>query len=706
MDGYTKIDEYPQRVTADLVTSTSSLQDSTHVTTHSRTALTQASASLAVPVIAVTTAVSNFVSNEVNISSYQGNNTARYSTHMPEAPTTGYVTEHSRFSTHLPHTAAISAYDPRSYTYNPGGFPLHQRHDVGLNYETLSQTYMQQQAACKSVTEFHNLDSETYNAALALVESQNKIYTDESGGQYFQLESNATDSASYEVVHLVGSSSQNTGTVHVDKDGYVLEKLGQPEVVKGAVGNILSLDAEGTKTLESDGTGPNLLKHDIEVVEKTAEIPDDHLNSSLLHDKSLTVFKTGTIRKEELNSHITVLNPASENVKEAQVIVDVEASNKDLQELTTVSNEIISKDKETLNMGVKYKDTEVQTEGPALECRFGVLMEELRDTPVGKSLCIRLKPVKCSDILEHNISFDIEVDNDLNVSSIEKSRLSEKTSKYSFHISSLNTIEKAPTSTDNSDNHTLTLKAAEKSSSVVKDKPKPVSESVPVIKEEADNKILTRARKRKIALPVKIQAAKQLHKSQSKKAKTNLKTDSKKLNKSKKSKSKLKSSKEETTSNLSDDNENDISEQYEVDKDDDYVETLDKTADETDLEESTDTSMSTNISDKDKTVPEAHAVVKMEQSEKVMNSDNTKQSKKLKRKMKEETGTDNEVNENLRAGDEAVVEVEKKGRKKKSESSGEDTKPKRKYTKRMNFDKAEINYSVRKTESGECLKPN
>lgn len=46
--------------------------------------------------------------------------------------------------------------------------------------------------------------------------------------------------------------------------------------------------------------------------------------------------------------------------------------------------------------------------------------------------------------------------------------------------------------------------------------------------------------------------------------------------------------------------------------------------------------------------------------------------------------------------------LEKKGRKRKVETAEVEGKTKRKYTKRNNYNKTEVNYTVRKTESGEC----
>ena len=694
MEGYTEMEAYPQRVSAALVSSDSSLRDSTEVSSNARTALH----GLDVPVIAVTTAASSFVSNDVDIPGYQGSSSVRYSTHLSEVPTTAYAAEQSRYPSHLPPTSAISAYDPRSYTYNPGGFPVQQQHEISLSYGALSQQYISQ-----AHHESFRTDSETYNAALALVQSQNKIYTDESGGQYFQLETNTADSPNYKVqvihTHLVDNSTQNVSTDteagHIEKVTYVSEKP-RLEVVGGEHSGTLVTD---------DRTGPDLSKQQVqnEVVIETAELTDVQSNPGVLCGKTVVLYRAESI--EAVNSHVTAQAQGSD-----KIVHKFSDTNEDeLHKQTSVSNENVTGNVEAIKRTVtktdlRQKDTASQTDGPDLECRFGVLLEELKDTPVGKARCIKLKPVKCSDLEGQSVFFDIEVDNALHVSSIEKTWLSEKSSKYSFHISSHKDVERKSTSRkDNSDRSPVPVKSAEKSDVVTKDTV--IKISVPVIKEEFDNKIMTRARKRKMPKPVKKQTSKKVHKSQSKKPRTELKINLKKKTKDKKPKSKVQPSKEQESSNHSDYDENDdISDIDYVSKENDYNATVDDVVDEaTDFEApSFDTSNNSNPVENMTEVE-----IKEEQIDKKAIGDNIKQSKKVKKqKTKAEKNIENEADVSL-SGE--IVETdegespEMKGKKRNVESSAEETKPKRKYTKRMCYNKTEMNYSVRKTETGECL---
>lgn len=496
MERYTEMEGFPHRVTVSSVSSDSTLRSSTEMSSNHRTRLLQTASNLEVPILPVTSVSSSFVASEMSIPAYNGSTAGRYSAHLSEGPTSGYATDPARFATHLPPASAISAYDPRSYTYNPGGFPIHQRHELNLNYEHMSQPYIGQAHHASLRT-----DSETYNAALALVQSQNKIFTDDSGGQYYQLEGSTSDNANYEVIHthLVDNSTQNVSIGseggHVEKVIYVSEKphidiQQSAEIVQSKLENL-------EETPESH----------IEVVIETVELADISNKSSELQDNTVVVSKTDNIEgQNQTQMNGSAVCKSSKGMIESELKEYVSAIPKQIVECQESLTSTITKVDKT------YKDTASQIGGPELESRFGVLLEELKDIPSGKACYIKLKPIKPLDLegLYNSIFFDIEVDNELQVSPIEKNCLTEKTSKYTFHISTRKDSETKITSKkNNSDKTPVSVKSPEKSN-VVKD-------SKTAVKEEVSDEIMTRARRRKMAKPIKKTAQKKAKQVSSKK---------------------------------------------------------------------------------------------------------------------------------------------------------------------------------------------
>ena len=688
MEGYTEMEGFHHRVPVSSVPSDAAHRNSTETSSDHRTRLLQTASNLDVPVIPETSVSSSFVASDRSIPPYHGSTTGRYSGHLSEVPTSGYTFEAARFPIHLPSSTVVSAYDPRSYTYHQGGFPGHQRQELSLNYGHMSQPYVghSHQASLRT-------DTETYNAALALVESQNKIFTDDSGGQYFQLDSTtgSSDNPNYEDIHahLVDNSTQNinvgTDVGQVEKVIYVTEKP-HNEIQQTAE----SMQPLGDKLSENIEQTP---ESHIEVIIETVEMADTGNKPNELQDNTLQVPETDNTR-----GHTEAqLNESSECKSKKEMNAS------DLKELVSGVPKHIVEHQETVTSAAAdvtktYKDTASQIGGPDLESRFGVLLEELKDTPSGKACCIKLKPINHVDLqgLYNSIFFDMEVDNELQVSPIEKTVWTEKSSRYTFYISTHKDSEPKVTSRkDIYDKTPVTIKSDETSDVVVKD-------VKTAIKEVTNDLIMTRARKRKMARPLKIPSQKKLSKPQNQKVKVQSKFNSKHKKESKKTKSKLKSrsSKELKPADHSnyDDDDDDADRYDDYDVNDNTV-TKDSDYKEVNLDTNEMSNMAESVSE---------VVIKDENKDR-SEHDQTRSAKKKKKKHKVERNTDNDNEMSSNKDDDVVVketDIEKELKAETDSSEGQPnavvkSKPKRKYERRTNYNKTEINYSVRKTESGE-----
>ena len=677
MERYSEIEGFSARATATPESSATSSRDTIEIPPGHIPRHHHGPSELGRPVKSVTSANSaaSYVAGNVTVPDYQGSGALGYAAHLSNVPTSGYATEPTRYTSHLPPASAVSAYEPRSYTFHPGGYPLQPRQE--LNYGHLSQSYVSQSQQPSLRT-----DSETYNAALALVQSQNKMFSDDSGGQFYQLDSGAANNSSYEVVHthLVSNSSQNVSIGpdqdRSDKVVYVPEK---PQT-------LINEDSEtvGIREDTIPSTVDNSSGH-IEVVVETIELADAPTKSGTLREDTLVLLKADSSAEQRL-SHLTnsVLEETSKSVSTEETPLDKQTG-ENQEDLTSTSDKV---DK-------TYIDTASQVEGPELESRFGVLAEEFKEFQGSKGCCIKLKPVKKSylDGSCNNIVFDIEIDNELFVSSIEKTYLTEKTSSYSFKISSHKDYYPKPTSPNiQNDGVSATVKPTETAPGFELLTENPTFELIkeskqPKIKAEkeevAPDKVMTRASKRKMTKPLKKTALKQLSKSgNTVEVKISSKHD-KTSKSSKKEKGSESSKKEKESKSLKKEQESKKKRSKCKSKSSKGYESA-----AIDIEEAADKSDDYNSAAENTVVGE--------------NDDGTIDVTDAGRKdivieVKSETSDEIKTNEQINDDGEKVIFKQK--RKRKVETDDE-SRPKRKYNKRMEFSQTELNYSVRKSETG------
>ena len=698
MDGYSPMEEYsegyPARPTATPVSSANSSRNTTEIPAGHVPRHHHESSGSGRPVMSGTSSAASYSAGNITVPDYRGSGTLGYAAHLSDVPTSGYATEPARFSHHLPPTSSVSAYEPRSYAFHPGGYPLQPRQE--LSYGQLSHSYIGQSQQSSLRT-----DSETYNAALALVQSQSKMFSDASGGQFYQLDSGAANSSSYEVVHsnLVDNSSQNV-SLGPDRDhgGKVIYVSEKPQTQMSQDSDtVVDRDSKALSSVKDGSEGQ------VEVVVETIELVDATSKSDTLQGDTLVLLKADNAAEQSL-SQVSANNPLSDTSSEAMTTQETPI---DKQMYVDENQENATK---TLNKIDKaYKDTASQVDGPVLESRFGILEEELKEFRGSKACCIKLKPVKKSylDVSCNNIVFDIEIDNDLIVSSIEKAYLTEKTWNYSFKItahkdyypkSTSQTVEKDGVSiTVNPTKATsdLELLTENPTHKLVKEPPE-----IKIEKEEPPEKIMTRASKRKMAKPLKKTVLKQPHVGKSKDTQSSVEvkvsTKHEKTSKISKKVKGSKSSKKAKESKSPKKEKESISPKKEKESKKKKSKSKSKSSKEpiqtdTDLEEAADRSDDYN------SAAETTAVMEVD-NEKLL-ADTDIDAVEVKSEITDEIKTDEQ--NNVAAGDsgEKVIIKQKKKRKKETEEKG-DGKPKRVYQKRKTFSQTELNYSVRKSENG------
>ena len=630
-----------------------------------------------------------YSAGNITVPDYRGSTTLGYGANLSEQQSSSYGSEPVRFTHHLPPTSSVSTYEPRTYSYHPGGYPIQPRQD--LNYGQVSQSYIGQPQQSGLRT-----DSETYNAALALVQSQSRMFSDESSGQFYQLDSGSTSSSNYEAVHsnLVDNSSHNSRTG---------PDIGQSNKIVYVSENPQAKVSEDNNTLVvRDNAAPSGVDNEpgstVKVVVETVEFAD----ATNKPDAS----KGGTIVVLKADDTVEISNFSNNSLSDI-------ASEKMATQKTLLHESQEGAAKTFTEETKSYHDTASQVDdGPELESRFGVLEEELKDLNGSKYCCIKLKPVKKSylDVSCNSIVFNIEIDNELIVSSIQKSYLTEKTSNYCFTIMNKNDPKATSETVENdSDNVSVsgTVKPSKETTGITLS-PTNIVLKEPQIKIErvdVEDKIMTRASKRKMAQPLKKTVLKQPrvgksrdthssvevkvndeHEKTSKSSKKDKEIESHKREKESKSPRKEKESKKKISKSKS----KSPKEQIQTD-----TVTENKQTD-TDLEEAADRSDDFNIA--------AENIVVIKTSDNNIRDSSDKGRKDTNVEVKPESDVSEEIKTDgqIDVGDNESKEkvIIKQKRKRKKDSKDNEGKPKRAYQKRQIFSQTELNYTMRKTEGG------